>query len=251
MCADQLPVVCSSRSHQIQLTERFAAAITKCEDTTRPMTRSRDAILQEIACEDSRLAELERARDEARARIELLRSELASAPTAAKPHQLPPAGDRIAVHTPADKVKLFRSLFQGRADIFPIRFESKKTGKPGYAPACSNKWEPGLCLLKTGGKCSDCLDQAFVPVGEQVVIDHLQGRHVMGAYPLLEDETCWFLADQWAFLTSVQRIEPASAETIAKEATRTGQVVGVRFAEAIDDEEVAAHGHGRHRVVPR
>jgi hypothetical protein len=99
-----------------------------------------------------------------------------------------------ALHTPADKVKLFRSLFRGRTDVFPIRFVSKKTGKPGYAPACSNKWERGLCLLKTGGKCSDCVHQAFVPIGDQVVIDHLQGRHVLGTYPLLEDETCWFLA---------------------------------------------------------
>jgi hypothetical protein len=160
------------------------------------MTRSKDAILQELAREDARLSELEQTRDEVRARIEALRTELAAAPRmAAIPHRLAAAPvDRNAVHTPADKVKLFRALFRGRADIFPIRFVSKKTGKPGYAPACSNKWEPGLCLLKTGGKCSDCMNQAFVPVGDQVVIDHLQGRHVIGAYPLLEDETCWFLA---------------------------------------------------------
>jgi len=36
--------------------------------------------------------------------------------------------------------------------------------------------------------------QAFVAVDDQIVTDHLQGRHVMGVYPLLEDETCWFLA---------------------------------------------------------
>jgi len=125
----------------------------------------------------------------------MLRSEFAAASnTAPMLRRLPAAGNDKTLHTPSGKVKLFRSLFRGRADIFPIRFVSKKTGKPGYAPACSNKWEPGLCLLKTGGKCSDCLNQAFVPVGDQVVIDHLQGRHVMGSYPLLEDETCWFLA---------------------------------------------------------
>lgn len=32
------------------------------------------------------------------------------------------------------------------------------------------------------------------PVTDQVIVDHLQGRHVIGVYPLLEDETCWFLA---------------------------------------------------------
>ena len=45
--------------------------------------------------------------------------------------------------------------------------------------------------------------------------------------------------DQWTFLASVQRIEPVAAEMIAREASRTGQVVGVRFAEAIDDEPAA------------
>jgi hypothetical protein len=85
-------------------------------------------------------------------------------------------------------------LFRGCTDVFPIRFVSKKTGNPGYAPAGSNKWEPGLCHLKSGGKCSDCPNQAFVPVEDQVVIDHLRGRHVIGCYPMLEDETTWFLA---------------------------------------------------------
>jgi isoquinoline 1-oxidoreductase beta subunit len=90
------------------------------------MTRSKDLIVQELARADASLAELERTRDEVRARIELLRSELAAAPTtAAMPHRLPHAVDRnIVVHTPADKVNLFRSLFRGRADIFPIRFVS-------------------------------------------------------------------------------------------------------------------------------
>ena len=95
---------------------------------------------------------------------------------------------------PGEKVSLFRTLFRGRTDVFPVRFVSKRTGKPGYAPACSNKWEPGLCLLRTGGRCSDCINQAFVPVSDQVVVDHLQGRHAIGVYPLLDDDNCWFLA---------------------------------------------------------
>jgi hypothetical protein len=51
-----------------------------------------------------------------------------------------------------------------------------------------------VCHLKSGGKCSDCPNQAFVPVEDQVIIDHLRGRHVIGCYPMLEDETTWFLA---------------------------------------------------------
>ncbi len=40
--------------------------------------------------------------------------------------------------------------------------------------------------------------------------------------------------DQWAFLASIQRIEPSTAEMISQAATRTGRVVGVRFAEILD-----------------
>jgi hypothetical protein len=91
-------------------------------------------------------------------------------------------------------VKLFRQLFRGRDDLYPTRYVSKKTGKPGYAPACSNKWEVGLCALKTGGKCSDCTNQAFRSVDDAAVLGHLRGKHVMGVYAMLPDETCWFLA---------------------------------------------------------
>jgi hypothetical protein len=52
------------------------------------------------------------------------------------------------------------------------------------SPACSNKWKPGLCALKTGGKCSDCANQAFIPFNDAAVVGHLMGRHVMGVYPL-------------------------------------------------------------------
>jgi len=104
-----------------------------------------------------------------------------------------PSPDVKVPRTPAEKIGLFRSLFRGREDVFPVRFVSRKTGKAGYAPQCSNKWEPA-CILKKGGRCSDCPNQAFVPITDRVIADHLQGRIVMGIYPLLQDDTCWFLA---------------------------------------------------------
>ncbi|MFM8899603.1 MAG: TOTE conflict system archaeo-eukaryotic primase domain-containing protein [Burkholderiales bacterium] len=39
-----------------------------------------------------------------------------------------------------EKVALFRRLFQGRTDVYPVRWESKTTGKTGYSPACANEW---------------------------------------------------------------------------------------------------------------
>lgn len=48
-------------------------------------------------------------------------------------------------HASADaKIALFRSLFRGREDVYPRRFESRKSGKSGYAPACGNEWVRGV-----------------------------------------------------------------------------------------------------------
>ena len=39
--------------------------------------------------------------------------------------------------TTGEKVALFRRLFRGRADVYPVRWESKTTSKTGYSPACA------------------------------------------------------------------------------------------------------------------
>jgi hypothetical protein len=156
------------------------------------MTRPKDAILQDLAREQDHLTQLARAHADVIARIKSLRVELAATSTATGTVQ--PRSSAEIPRTPAEKVSLFRSLFRGRPDVFPTRFVSRKTGKAGYAPACANKFKPGICGLKTGGKCGDCSNQAFFPVDDRMILDHLRGKHVMGVYPLLDDETCWLLA---------------------------------------------------------
>jgi hypothetical protein len=97
--------------------------------------------------------------------------------------------------TPQEKVSLFRSLFRGREDIFPKLWTSR-AGKKGYSPSCSNDWMSGTCgkTHKPPKKCSECSNRKFLPVTDQVIIDHLQGRHVIGVYPMRPDDTCCFLA---------------------------------------------------------
>ncbi|MEX2578998.1 MAG: DEAD/DEAH box helicase family protein [Verrucomicrobiales bacterium] len=129
---------------------------------------------------------------------------------------------------PEEKIALFRSLFRGRGDLYARRFESRTTGKTGYAPACGNEWVRGVCE-KPRVKCADCSHRKFLPVTDEAVRRHLTGTDdngapfVMGAYPLLEDETCWFLAldfdkadwrtDAAAFLETCREREiPAALE---------------------------------------
>ena len=49
--------------------------------------------------------------------------------------------------SPEAKIALFRSLFRGRDDVYPRRFESRKSGKSGYQPVCANV---AVHSLKTG-----------------------------------------------------------------------------------------------------
>lgn len=91
-----------------------------------------------------------------------------------------------------DNLALFRSLFKGRTDIYPIRWEGK-SGKSGYAPACANEWRPGVCE-KPRIKCGDCSQRQLLPVTDEVIYRHLAGELVIGVYPLLTDDTCHFLA---------------------------------------------------------
>ena len=109
----------------------------------------------------------------------------------------------------AEKVALFRRLFAGRVDVFPVRWENRKTGRSGYSPACANEWVKGMCG-KPKVKCGDCPHQAFIPASDETIERHLRGGDgprssdfVAGVYPLLQDETCWFLAadfdkESWA-----------------------------------------------------
>ena len=46
--------------------------------------------------------------------------------------------------SPNQKIKLFKSLFIGREDVYAKRFFNTKTGKSGYVPACANEWVTGV-----------------------------------------------------------------------------------------------------------
>jgi hypothetical protein len=152
------------------------------------------SLRQAIAREQALLADLAHKHHESRERLTALKTALAvmeSTPAVSSAPSVPPNAD---VPTTADgKISLFRQLFRGRDDVFPVLWMSSKTGRKGYSPACGNEWVQSVCG-KPRVKCSECPNQAFLPLNDQVILDHLQGRHIIGVYPLLNDETCWFLA---------------------------------------------------------
>ncbi len=108
------------------------------------------------------------------------------------PASLPSSTEPSKLST-GEKVALFRGLFRGRIDVYPIRWESKTTGKSGYAPACANEWRPGVCE-KPRIKCGDCSHRLLIPLSDALIYGHLAGEHTIGVYPLLEDDSCYFVA---------------------------------------------------------
>ena len=154
---------------------------------------------QEIARIRQRLTALDAERAELESALATLEQKLASVRLSDEPSLFVDAP--ITNNSPsADKVALFRNLFAGRPNVFPVRWENRKAGRAGYSPACANEWAKGICG-KPKVKCGECLHQAFIPTSDDIIEKHLrgggnlrEGDFVAGVYPLLQDERCWFLA---------------------------------------------------------
>ena len=184
--------------------------------------RRRQELLSKLAAARKRLAELEDGQRLLRQTVKGLQVELAGIDVS-HPVTRPNADSEMPIlEKTSEKIALFRSLFRGRPDVFAKRWVNPKKGTTGYAPACGNEWVRGVCE-KPRVRCGECPNQAFLPITDRVILDHLRGRHVTGVYPLLRDETCWFLAadfdkgswqkDVTAFLETCRRRDvPATVE---------------------------------------
>ncbi len=134
---------------------------------------------QNVSAIDTRLAELEQEKQ----KLLALRAELT------QQSQITPTSDS---YTPDQKIVIFRNLFRGRTDVFANRWQNKQ-GRSGYSVACNNEWVQGICN-KPRVKCQDCSHRQFTEINDQIIYRHLAGQQVVGLYPLMLDNTCYFLA---------------------------------------------------------
>lgn len=136
----------------------------------------------------------------------------------------------------SDKIVLFRSYFKGRQDVYAVR-GSDRTRKAAY-------FTKRKYLGKENGKI---IWGDNLPLTDEVLKNHLQDEKspvTVGIYPLLLDETCWFLAidfdklswreDTAAFLETCRSFNvPAALE---RSRSGNGGHIWIFF-----DEPVAAH----------
>nr|WP_320010803.1 DEAD/DEAH box helicase family protein [uncultured Desulfobulbus sp.] len=125
------------------------------------------------------------------------------------------------------KIRIFRELFRGREDIYAIRWENRVSGKSGYMPVCLNRGDRSVCG-RPQVPCSQCSHQNYAGMDGEVVKNHLLGKIVAGIYPLLVDETCWFLAidfddDGWREdITMIRTVCDNFQIPVAVERSRSG-----------------------------
>lgn len=93
-----------------------------------------------------------------------------------------------------EKIEIFKSLFKGREDVFAKYWERIDGTAKGYSPVCLNEWNRSLCNKVKKLKCKDCSNKKYTRLDDRYILNHLTGRRTLGIYPLLEDNSSYFIA---------------------------------------------------------
>lgn len=92
-----------------------------------------------------------------------------------------------------EKLQIFRNLFRGREDVFAVRWEKQDKSASGYTPVCLNEWKQKLCNKLQRKKCKYCDNKAYAQFSDFYAEQHLRGNKYYGIYPLLKDNTSYFI----------------------------------------------------------
>ena len=94
-----------------------------------------------------------------------------------------------------DSVKIFMNYFKGRNDVYPyLSIDKNNPNIKYYIPACANEWKNGVCNKTMGKKCKNCQYRENKPISKDTIYKHMYGNYTIGIYPLLENDTCFFLS---------------------------------------------------------
>lgn len=102
-----------------------------------------------------------------------------------------------------EQIQLFISLFKGRQDVFAIRWESNE--KSGYIPAYDLDREEYARHKANGGTLKNFPNKKYSGLTEQRILNHLSGKETIGTYPLLTDNSSWFIVADFDESISMKR----------------------------------------------
>jgi superfamily II DNA or RNA helicase len=129
-----------------------------------------------------------------------------------------PPGPVHSRSTPQEKVAFFGTLFAARRDIYAVRYENHRTGKAGWVPATRGGFHRGAAHG----------ERDYLPLTADVLAAHLSGKTHIGLYPLLDGDSCWWLAADFdgpdAMIEALMYLKAARALQVpaALEVSRSG-----------------------------
>jgi hypothetical protein len=96
------------------------------------------------------------------------------------------------------QIQLFKSLFKGREEVFAVRWEkpARPAGggnKSGYMPAYFYDPYRFRAHKMSGGTFQNFTEKSYLKLTDEQIQKHLYGYHQIGVYPLLQDNTTWFI----------------------------------------------------------
>jgi superfamily II DNA or RNA helicase len=97
-------------------------------------------------------------------------------------------------------IDVYKSLFRGREDVYAVRWE--KDGRSGYMPAYKVDWDDYNRHKSSGGTFANYTKKEYLPFNDTALKEHFLGKTTIGIYPLLSDNTSFFIAadfdeDNW------------------------------------------------------
>ena len=93
------------------------------------------------------------------------------------------------------KLEIFMDYFKGRDDVYPyLSINKNNPNVKYYIPACVNEWKKGVCNKTMGKLCKACQYRENKPISKDTIKNHIYDNKTIGIYPMLEDETCYFIA---------------------------------------------------------
>ncbi len=110
-------------------------------------------------------------------------------------------------------IELYKSLFRGRTDLYAVRWN--REGRSGYMPAYKVNWDDYNKYKAQGGIFKDYKNKEHIPYDESTITIHLEGKATYGIYPLLKDNTSFFIAvdfDKANWIDSIRRLHKTCKE---------------------------------------
>ena len=93
-----------------------------------------------------------------------------------------------------DKIDIFMDYFKGRDDVYPyLSIDKYDSSKKYYIPACVNEWKDGICNKKMKKPCKSCQYRENKPLTKDVIYNHIFKNNPIGIYPMLDDDSCYFI----------------------------------------------------------